>query len=124
MEPHTADAIAAAAAALERGATVAQAAAEAGVHRRTVERWRRRGEEELTPYGRLAAVATKPAPADVGPVTEAELVALLEREARRGRIRAIELLLERIATQTVAPETNPFAEVVELAKRRRREPGS
>jgi transposase-like protein len=120
MELRTADSIAAAAAALERGATVAQAAAEAGVHRRTVERWRRRGEGELTPFARLAAVAAKPSPAAAGPVTEAELVALLEREARHGRIRAIELLLERIAARRVAREDNPFAEVIDLARRRPR----
>jgi hypothetical protein len=54
------------------------------------------------------------------PLSEDELVELLEAQACRGHVRSIELLLARAReAPRVAPEDDPFAEVDELAEQQR-----
>jgi hypothetical protein len=88
--------------------------------RRTIERWRERGRFELTPLARLAFAAEQPPPTKPEPLSEADLVELLEAQARRGNVRAIELLLARRAKGLgAASEDDPFAFLDEIAERRR-----
>jgi transposase len=116
-----AEAVGAAASVLASGGSVAAAAAAGGVSRRTISRWCARGRLELTPFARLAAEADRAPPPQAEPLGEAEIVELLEREARRGSVRACEVLLRRTLARrpSVSPELDPFAEVDELARRRR-----
>lgn len=89
------DSVNAASAVLTAGGSLTQAAAEAGVSRRTLERWRAQGRDALdrAPFARLALEADRPALAAAEPLNESDLIELLEAQARRGSVRAIELLL-------------------------------
>jgi hypothetical protein len=71
----------------DAGAGIAEIGAQLGVSRRSTFRAlaRTRGE-------RVDLAAREP---PAGPLSEADLVALLERQARRGNVRAIDLLLRR-----------------------------
>jgi transposase-like protein len=111
------DAVAIAAEVLERGGTITEAAAQAGVNRRTVQRWRERGLAELerVPQVRVALATTRPAPQ--GTLERDDLIRLLEESAANHNVRAIELLLRR-ADERQAVEDNPFAEFHQLAARR------
>ena len=117
------DSVNAASAVLAAGGSLTQAAAEAGVSRRTLERWRAQGRDELdrAPFARLALEADRPALAAAEPLSESDLIELLEAQARRGSVRAIELLLARRAKASAgAPRADdPFREVDELAAQRR-----
>jgi hypothetical protein len=73
------------------GDSIARAAESASVNRRTVERWLDRGRLKLTPLARLASAADRPSVPKREPLTESDLVELLEAQARRGHVRAIEL---------------------------------
>jgi transcriptional regulator with XRE-family HTH domain len=120
------DSVSAASAVLAAGGSLNQAAEKARVSRRTLERWRNQGRAELehaSPIARLALEADRPAAVAAGPLSEADLVALLEAQARRGSVRAIELLLVRVAKEPAGTlrEDDPFREVDELAAKRRRE---
>jgi transcriptional regulator with XRE-family HTH domain len=123
------DSVSAASAVLAAGGSLNQAAEKARVSRRTLERWRNQGRAELehaSPIARLALEADRPAAVAAGPLSEAELVELLEAQARRGSVRAIELLLARRAKGRPAETPradDPFREVDELAAKRRRERG-
>jgi hypothetical protein len=121
------DSVNAASAVLAAGGSFTQAAAEAGVSRRTLERWRAQGRDELdrAPFARLALEADRPAAAATEPLSESDLIELLEAQARRGSVRAIELLLARrarAAGKTQPRGDDPFREVDELAEKRRRGP--
>jgi transcriptional regulator with XRE-family HTH domain len=121
---HT-DAVSAATEVLAAGGSLAQAAEEVGVTRRTLERWRAQGRAELdqaSSLARLALEADRPAGVAARPLSEAELVELLEAQARRGSVRAIQLVLARRANAPAErPRTDdPFWEVDQLAAQRRR----
>jgi Helix-turn-helix domain len=75
------DAAAHAADVLANGGTVAQAAEAANVTRRTVARWAQRGRLELlnAPHARLAVETDRVPPPRPGPLSEADLVELLEQ---------------------------------------------
>lgn len=113
------EAVNAASEALAAGGSIAQAAEAAGVTRRTIERWRERGRDELAraPLARLALEADRPAaPSDgVAPLSEADLVELLEAQARRGNITALRLLLER--AQRARPIDDVFRDLMPEAWR-------
>jgi hypothetical protein len=87
------------------------------VHPTTIRRWLRRGREEPgSIYGRLIE-AIDAAGGRGGPLSREELVVLLERQARRGNVRAIQLLLERPWAQGERAE--PASGLIdELARRR------
>jgi hypothetical protein len=108
---------------LAAGGSLARAAEKAGVTRRTLERWRVQGRAELeqaTPLARLALEADRPAARVPEPLGESDLVELLEAQARRGSVRAIELLLARRARAPAEPRADdPFRELDELAEQRR-----
>jgi transposase-like protein len=121
------DSVNAASAVLAAAGSLTQAAAEAGVSRRTLERWRAQGRNELegAPFARLALEADRPAVATAESLSESDLIDLLEAQARRGSVRAIELLLARRAkapAKTQPRGDDPFREVDELAEKRRRGP--
>jgi transposase len=66
------------------------------VHPATIRRWLRRGRDEPgTIYRRLVEAVDAAAVGRGEALTREELVVLLERQARRGNVRAIQLLLER-----------------------------
>jgi transposase-like protein len=115
------DSVAAAADVLAAGGTIAQAATQAGVSRRTVERWRDRGRIELADavFARLALEADRLPPEQQGPLSEADLVELLERQALRGSTRAVELLLRRVSKPASVDVDDPFIEVDQIAEYRR-----
>jgi hypothetical protein len=87
------------------GATLEDACAEVGVSRTTVNRWIAKGRRQPdTPAGEFAAEIdraqsrAKPAGDDPDPaaaLTTDQLVALLEGQAREGKLSAIQLLLKR-----------------------------
>jgi hypothetical protein len=121
-------------AALYAGAGVAQAAASVGLAEQTVRSWVRRGRE--TPTGRFAPFAaavddrrrvTLDEQTVAGEVDEATLVASIKDAAQRGQWRAAAWLLERgYPERKRGPGEldggDPFAEVDELAARRREHP--
>jgi transposase-like protein len=116
------DSVAAAADVLAAGGTIAQAATQAGVSRRTVERWRDRGRVELADasFARLALEADRVPPQQQGPLSEADLVELLEGQALRGSTRAVELLLRRVSKPaSVDLDGDPFREVDQIGEFRR-----
>lgn len=83
------------------GATISEAAAAAGISRRTVMDWQARGRANPgTAAGEFAAAlaAARAGDADVpaeGPLSEDDVVRLLEAQARRGNVAAMRLLLAR-----------------------------
>jgi hypothetical protein len=119
------DSIAAATAVFEAGGSFEEAAAAASVTARTVQRWATRGRVELEkPFTRLAVALDGPVNADSEPLTEDDLVALLETRARAGNVRAIQLLLARLdQVKREIPADDEFAEFDQLAERRRKEIG-
>jgi hypothetical protein len=122
------DAVSAASAVLAAGGSLDQAAEKAGVSRRTVERWRAEGRaklEQASPVAKLALEADRPAGVPAEPLSETELVELLEAQARRGSVRAIELLLARAKARPAErrPADDVFREIDELAEQRRRNRG-
>jgi hypothetical protein len=86
----------------EAGDTVAQIGQALGLSRRST--------------FRALAQARPPTPA--GPLSEDDMVALLERQARRGHVRAIELLLRRPWEADRLPAPPPRSLIDELAARR------
>lgn len=88
------------------------------VHPATVRRWMRRGRDEPSSiYGRLVAAVDAAGAGRGEPLGREELVTLLERQARRGNVRAIQLLLERPWTK--GEQAAPASGLIdELARRR------
>lgn len=82
---------------LRSGESFAAACDRVGVADATAHRWRRRGERETGTLRARFAVAVLDARqlGAVGPLGEGDLVALVERQARNGSIRAAQWLLER-----------------------------
>jgi hypothetical protein len=118
-----AESVSAASEVLAAGGSLVQAAEKAGVSRRTLERWRAQGRSELqrSPLARLALESDRPVRGGAEPLSEAELVALLEAQARRGSVRAIQLLLARCAGPAAKrPSDDPFRELDQLREERRR----
>ena len=78
---------------VEEGASIAAAAAEVGISPQTVSTWRTKGRAGQPVYKefaeRLDSIGDGP------PLTEEDLIELLEQAARRGSLRAIQLLLTR-----------------------------
>lgn len=86
------------------GAGLEEAAASVGISRRSVMDWLARGRvQEGTPAAEFAAAfeAARAGGADVSAdrLTEDDLVALMEAQARRGNVPAIRLLLERATVE-------------------------
>jgi hypothetical protein len=94
-----------------------EAAAEFGVERRTLRRWMQLGRERPgTVYGELVKAVELATARDDGRLTEKDVVVLLEKAARRGSVRAMELLLRR---QSQLPKESPVSGLIdELARRR------
>jgi transposase len=88
------------------------------VHPATIRRWLRRGREEPgSIYGRLVEAVDAAGAGRGEALSREELVVLLERQARRGNVRAIQLLLERPwAKGEQAPAASGLID--ELARRR------
>lgn len=85
---------------IEGGATMEAACAACDVTPLTVRRWHALGRAGRSPEhaafaASLDAARESAVAGDDGPMTTAELVGLLERQARRGSVRALELLIER-----------------------------
>lgn len=82
---------------LRAGVSIADAARGAGLSERTVETWLRKGRQD--PDGRYGDFARRAdaarAEAAERPLTEADLVRLLENAAKRGSVQAIRVLLDR-----------------------------
>lgn len=105
------------------GMPLTEAAAEVGVSRTTVDRWAGKGRREQgTDYAEFAQRLEQARHGPDRPLTRGELVRLLERSARKGSIRAAELLLKRPWEKQRPAETpkDPFAELDELAQKRRK----
>jgi len=115
------ESVIAAADVIAAGGTIAQAATQAGVSRRTVERWRDRGRVELAdaPHARLALEADRMPPQQQVPLSEDDLVELLEGQALHGSTRAVELLLRRVSKPASTDLDDPFIEVDQVAEYRR-----
>lgn len=97
-----------------------EAAGRVGVHPMTLRRWLRRGREEPeSVYGRLVRAVEELEASSPGPLSEPELVVLLERQARKGHVRAIELLLQRPWQRKQEPAVSG-SKIDELASRRAR----
>lgn len=81
---------------LETGRNVEEACAAVGVSRSTVSKWAARGRRGHPEAAEFAARfdAIREGRGEEG-LTDEDLVALLERSARRGSVRAIEVLLKR-----------------------------
>jgi transposase-like protein len=98
-----------------------EAAAQFGINPRTLRRWLRRGREQPdSVHGRLVAAAEVAESAIDGPLSQAELLTLLERQARRGHVRAIELLLAKPWRRQEQPAAPTGSNIDELARRRAR----
>jgi len=103
---------------LESGRTIGEAAADVGIARQTIFNWRNRGrlgdgEAQVEFAERMDAIGLE----DDG-LERADLIRMLEKQARNGSTRAIQLLLERPwerkrETET-KPPANPFAEIIEI----------
>src|SRR4051794_20692445 len=108
---------------LASGRNMEESCAAVEVSRPTVTRWLARGRREKnTDAAQFAAEvdAIREGRADPG-LSESDLVRLLERSARNGSVRAIELLLRRLdRDRQLAPAAtgDEFAEIDELARRR------
>lgn len=95
-------------AALERGASVAEAAAEVRISENTVRAWIRRG--RLDPEGRFGPTAQAfdrrrtllARPMSCSLPDRVELLSLLTEQARKGSVRAIELLLRETPADSSA----------------------
>jgi hypothetical protein len=72
-----------------------------------------RDELHRAPFARLALEADRPAVAAAEPLSESDLIELLEAQARRGSVSAIELLLARRAE---APGKMPPTEMIRSAR--------
>jgi transposase len=99
-------------------ASAEQVAEAIDVHPATIRRWLRRGREEPgSIYGRLVEAVDAAGAGRGEALTREELVVLLERQARRGNVRAIQLLLERPWAK--GEQAAPAGGLIdELAKRR------
>lgn len=106
--------------AVEAGASLADAAREAGISTRSVNRWIARGRSEPEgPYGSFAARVDAVRDARTlpdGPLTRDELEALIARAARRGSVAAMKLALELVDEERTGPD--PLEEL--KARRARR----
>ena len=81
---------------IEAGSTQEEACAAVGVTRATIVRWVAQGRKGKSTEHAEFAKAMDAARGDrPGPVSGEELIQLLERQARKGSVRAIQLLLER-----------------------------
>lgn len=105
---------------LECGRNVSEAAEAVGVTRQTVANWRNRGRLNEGPdYAEFAERMDAIGVQDDG-LSQADLIRMLEKQARKNSIRAIQLLLERPWERKreakVTPEIppNPFAQVIDI----------
>lgn len=81
---------------------------------------RARNRQELTPLAGLAVEADRQPAPHAQPLSEADLVELLEVQAKRGSVRAVELLLRRVSRMTpTVDDGDPFRELDEIAAGRR-----
>jgi hypothetical protein len=115
---------------LEVGRTVRDACADVHVSQTTIGKWAARGRatgatvEEVEFAVRFDAIREGTGSGQHRPLTSEDLVALLERAARRGSVQAMKLLLERPWERKnpdgrgEADPTDPFAALDELAPRR------
>jgi hypothetical protein len=120
LSPETIEVLVGAAAEGKSRAAMAEAA---DVSSRTLQRWLRAGEGELQSAslpGRLVLELERARAKAVrlGPLGEADLIAILESRAREGHVRAVEVLLAR-KTQA-RPARRKGSKIDELAERRGR----
>ncbi len=111
---------------IEGGVSLEEAAERAGTTPKTVRRWALRGAYgEDAEAGAFADALEAARVRAVAPLTESDLVRVLEGAARRGSIRAAELLLRRLDSRPEStrrdPPADPFSTVDEMFARRRRE---
>lgn len=111
---------------IEAGSPISEAAGRVGVSERTVHTWLARGRREAgTPAAEFAVLvdAHLQGAADER-LSEADVLRLVERAARKGSVAAMKMLLERFEKEKrgdgdETEKRDPLAEFDELAQRRR-----
>jgi len=106
---------------IEAGVSIEEASERVGVTPKTVRRWVLRGEHgEDDAAGSFADALEAARVRAVAPLGEADLVRVLEAAARRGSIRAAELLLRRLPAEPIESElpVDPFGDVDSLFAQR------